>query len=459
MAEATSQLSILVKVRDEASSTLNRLSSDVSDLGGNLGFAGDKAGVLASALAAVGATAVIKTAIGDFAEAQAKLASFDAIIKTLPPGLQSYRTEILKVAEDAVLKFGFNHAEAALSLGRLFQATKDAPEAFQAFNTAMDLARARGMDLASVTQLLIVAFMGGGRILKQYGIEVDDHASHATILAAITQRLAGQTEAYSHTLAGQLAIGQEIMRGFSEALGSMFAPAIEYVIGHIEKWIEANGGMEATTEKLKPILIWLAAFLTLTLVAGIIASVVAFASFIAIGAGVIAAIVAVASVFTLFVILWQNGWEQARAIFELARMGISGAWNALVNFLRETFGGAIDWIRSQLQGIVDFFNYVVGLVTKPISSAVKGASDTLSSVISSLRGVLHLAGGGIVTSPSFATIGENEPEAVIPLSRLGGAGLGGGIVINMSGTFMTGAEAGAAMGNEMAPVIKYQLKL
>ncbi len=459
MAESTSQLSILVKVRDEASSTLNRLSSDVSDLGGNLGFAGDKAGILASALAAVGATAILKTAIQDFADAEAKMASFDAIVKTLPPGLQKFRDEMIRVGNEALLKFGFDNEDATLALGRLFQATGNAPEAFAAFQTAMDLARAKGIDLATATQLLIVAFEGGGRILKQYGIEVDDHASHATILAAITQRLAGQTEAYSHTLAGQLAIGQQIMKEFSESLGSVFAPAIEYVISHITKWIEANGGMQATVEKLKPLLIWLAAFLTLTLVAGIVASTVAFFGFIGVSAGVIAAIVAVASVFTLFVVLWKNGWEQARAIFELAKIGISGAWNALVSFIRDTFGGAIDWIRSQLQGIVDFFNYVVGLVTRPISNAVKGASDTLSSVISSLRGILHLAGGGIVTSPSFATIAETEPEAVIPLSRLGAAGIGGGMVINMSGTFMTSTEAAEAMGNEIARIIKYQLKL
>jgi hypothetical protein len=34
MAEATSQLSILIKVRDEASAAMSRLSGDVSELGG-----------------------------------------------------------------------------------------------------------------------------------------------------------------------------------------------------------------------------------------------------------------------------------------------------------------------------------------------------------------------------------------------------------------------------------------
>jgi hypothetical protein len=44
-----------------------------------------------------------------------------------------------------------------------------------------------------------------------------------------------------------------------------------------------------------------------------------------------------------------------------------------------------------------------------------------------------LAAGGIVNSPTLAMIGEKGPEAVIPLSKLGDMGGGGGITINVSG--------------------------
>jgi hypothetical protein len=47
----------------------------------------------------------------------------------------------------------------------------------------------------------------------------------------------------------------------------------------------------------------------------------------------------------------------------------------------------------------------------------------------------RLAEGGIVTSPTIAMIAEGgEPEAVIPLSKLGSMGVGGGsgITINVS---------------------------
>ena len=48
-----------------------------------------------------------------------------------------------------------------------------------------------------------------------------------------------------------------------------------------------------------------------------------------------------------------------------------------------------------------------------------------------------LAEGGIVTGPTLAMIGEgNGPEAVIPLSRMGEFGMGGGganVTINVNG--------------------------
>jgi SLT domain-containing protein len=43
-----------------------------------------------------------------------------------------------------------------------------------------------------------------------------------------------------------------------------------------------------------------------------------------------------------------------------------------------------------------------------------------------------MATGGIVTSPTFALIGESGPEAVIPLSKAGGLGMGG-VTINVQG--------------------------
>jgi hypothetical protein len=44
-----------------------------------------------------------------------------------------------------------------------------------------------------------------------------------------------------------------------------------------------------------------------------------------------------------------------------------------------------------------------------------------------------LAQGGIVTSPTLAMIAEAGPEAVIPLSKMGGMGGGTNITVNVQG--------------------------
>ena len=51
----------------------------------------------------------------------------------------------------------------------------------------------------------------------------------------------------------------------------------------------------------------------------------------------------------------------------------------------------------------------------------------------SIRGLEAMATGGIVTGPTMALLGESGPEAVIPLSKAGGLGMGGGVTINVNG--------------------------
>lgn len=459
MAEANSNLNIIVKVRDEASGALSRLSGDVSDLGGSLNFAGDKAGILASALAAIGATSVLKNAINSFAEGEAQMAKFDAILKTLPVNLQAFRTQILATANDALLKFGFSNEDAALSMARLLQATHDGSFAMQAFQAAMDLARYKGISLDEATQALIIAFQGGGRLLKQFGIEVDDHASKETILAAVMRQTGGQAEAYARTLKGQFEIIGNLFDEFNKGVGAIFAPAISAAINAIKGWIESVGGLEAATKLLQPVMTGFAVFMGGLFVAGAIAATVALGSMIGISALVVTAIATLAAVVTLFVTLWQNNWEQARAIFEIFRINAESIWTRLTSFIRSTFGSAIAWIRSQLQGVVDFFNSIVNAVADPIKTGQQNAANIFQGVVGSLKGIFGFAEGGIVTRPTLAMVGEGgESEAIIPLSKLNSVG-GGGVTVYLQGDFYTTAEVAEKFGNEIARIIKNNLNL
>lgn len=459
MAESNSNLNIIVRVRDEAAAALSRLSNDISDLGGSLNFAGDKAGILAGALAAIGASVALKSAIDAFAEGQAQMAKFDAILKTLPPNLQGLRDRILELADTALIKFGFSNESAAISIARLLQATNDQAFAFQAFQAAMDLSRYKGIGLEEATQALIISFQGMPRLLKQFGIEVDDHASKETILAAVMKATAGQAEAYAGTLRGQFDIIGNTFQEFQKSVGGVFAPAIQWVLDGLKSWVVSMGGVNASVDRLRPVVVGFAAFMAGVFVVSMVAATVALWGFIAPFATILIALITLAAGIMLFVTLWQNNWEQARGILLYFVTGAKGLWSDLTNFIKNTFGDAMKWIHDQLDNILSFFQSVVATVSKPITTATSAVSGAASGIFNSLKGILGFAEGGIVTRPTLAMVGEGgEPEAIIPLSRMRAMG-GGGVTVVLQGDFYTTAEVAERFGNEIARIIKNQLNL
>jgi hypothetical protein len=77
-------------------------------------------------------------------------------------------------------------------------------------------------------------------------------------------------------------------------------------------------------------------------------------------------------------------------------------------------------------------------------------TEKVNKIITQITGggIPKLANGGIVNSPTLALIGESGPEAVVPLSKMGGAG-GGGVNINVNGGLATSAEIGQSILNAL----------
>lgn len=450
MADSTAKLNILVQLRDEASTALSSMGNSISDLGGNLNFAGDMAGTLASAMAAIGAGAIIGNAIGEFAQAQVQMARFDAIIKTLPPSLQALRGEILKTADEAMNKFGFDNETAAMSLVRLVQATNDAPFAFQAFQAAMDLARYKGIGLEEASQALIIAFLGNARMLKTLGIEVDDHASKATILAAVMAKVKGQADEYTKTLDYQTQTMKLYGEEVNKSIGSIFEPLVNETIGTLIEWIKQQGGINAVIDKFSFAIKAAAIILSTMFVAGTIVAVAAALALLGPFGLIVAAIMAIIAIVILFYTAWKLYWNDVKDFFV-------GIWNGIVDWISNKMlamwnivSSTIDRIKGAINSIKGAYDSVVSAISQPIKSAVSSIGNFVGSIT-------PFASGGIVTSPTLGLVGESGPEAIIPLSRLGSAG--GGINIYLQGDFYTDTEVAEKFANKLATLIKYQLKM
>ncbi len=136
----------------------------------------------------------------------------------------------------------------------------------------------------------------------------------------------------------------------------------------------------------------------------------------------------------------NNVSQPVGAAFSTLWSAISGAasatWHAIVS-VWDTVSSWFDahviqpienLFRMLWRGIITGVHHVVSMIT----SAFSGISSVFSSVfgpIGSALGIIGLAEGGLVTSPTLAVVGESGPEMVVPLSKVpGGAqALNGGV--------------------------------
>ena len=150
------------------------------------------------------------------------------------------------------------------------------------------------------------------------------------------------------------------------------------------------------------------------------------------------------------VIDWiTNNWKLILAIltgpFGLAILAITtfkdqiiNAFSIIYNGIKATMGFIANVItapfKAAFNAIAKLWNNTVGSLSFTVPSWVPGIGGKGFNV----PDIPELKDGGIVTQATLAMIGEgNEPEAIIPLSKLGSMGFGGGgggnITINVNG--------------------------
>src|SRR5262249_25602397 len=135
---------------DVVGKKLGQVGADAEGFGAKL--LNLSSGAALGAVAAIGAIGVEGVHLADqFEKAHARLEGAIANIG------QSFEEEKGHVAgaDSALEKLGFTNTETESSMARLVLATKDTATAQHQMSLAADIARGRGIDLASATQLLV----------------------------------------------------------------------------------------------------------------------------------------------------------------------------------------------------------------------------------------------------------------------------------------------------------------
>ena len=110
--------------------------------------------------------------------------------------------------------------------------------------------------------------------------------------------------------------------------------------------------------------------------------------------------------------------------------------SSLVEALKGLGSKGLEVGKAFANGIIGYINRnVIQKINDLLEFKISAFGASLTVNPPDIPNIPMLAEGGIVTSPTLAMIGEgNGPEAVIPLSKMGQFGLGGGgITINVNG--------------------------
>ena len=150
---------------------------------------------------------------------------------------------------------------------------------------------------------------------------------------------------------------------------------------------------------------------------------------------------------------WKAAWEEVKQIFT----------NSL-NFWRDTFGkvGELigDGVKFGINKMIDFVEKGLNRVVKSVNKVIRGINKTPGINIPTVPTVNlpQLAKGGVVNRPTIAMIGEDGPEAVVPLSKRNnpnGYGLGGsGMTININNPSVFGMDDINKMGDALVKTLR-----
>ena len=311
------------------------------------------------------------------------------------------------------------------AMANLVRSTGSVETAQSLMNTALDIAAATGKDLETVTLALGKAANGQtGALLKLdpslKGV-IDSSSSLDDITQALAVSFGGAATVAAESFDGRMRGMKIAMDETKESIGAALLPVLEKLL-QIMKPV-ADFAQENTR-----------VFLIMVGVIGAVATAV-------IAANVAMKIYQATLVLTKLATIALNVATSANPYVIVA--GAVIALTAAMVFLEIKFQAmsrAFDMFGNSIMVVTGPLGVLIGSLRKLVE-----LKDAIGSFDIGGINIPGFADGGIVTRPTLAMVGEKGPEAIIPLSQMGG--MGGGVTVNVTGGLSTSAEIGQAVVN------------
>jgi phage-related protein len=157
-----------------------------------------------------------------------------------------------------------------------------------------------------------------------------------------------------------------------------------------------------------------------------------------------------------FGLIWNALKTVAADALDLIKTGVKNGLDAIVTFFKDLPGRLAGLGRGMFNFVGDAFkaaiNHLIGMWNDFKLPAVKILGVQVSPEVN-FPDITPLATGGIVSRPTLAMLGEAGPEAVIPLSRIGGTSA---VVHNHYDIAVTAIDPAAASEAVVTAIREYE---
>jgi len=333
------------------------------------------------------------------------------------------------------------------ALASLVRGTKDVETAQSALTLAQDIATGSNKSLAEVSDALAKAYGGNMKGLQALSPEIKAMIKDGALLDDVMNVLGGSFGGASDAAAATAEGGMKrlgiAVSETKESIGAALIPIVEAALPVLIKfgsWAQENtktlliiigviGGVSAAVLLFNTV-VGIATLVNTVFALSLTAAQLAMVGFATLGIGlVIAALVALYFKFDI-----------VRKVVDTVIDGIVTGTKFAFDVLSNYFTAVLGIYKSIFNGIAKLWNSTIGKLSFEFPSWVPGLGGRGFSV----PNIPYLAEGGIVTGPTLAMIGENGPEAVIPLNGNNG-GMGGGVTINITGGISSAADIGRSV--------------
>lgn len=209
---------------DDVKNKLGKITSEGNKTASTLGSSFQKLGGIIAGAFTVGALVKFASdSLKAFTDTERSALSLAHALKTIGMGEEGIKS-IEKAVNNLERLTAFDDADIRRSLQNLIFRFGDVDFALKVLPVAMEAARAKGVDLASMTDGLSLGLQGSTRQLRQFGITNIEGKSRLEILESVSRKVTGSMSEFANTTAGSTEIMRTSFGNLQEMAGGVVSP-------------------------------------------------------------------------------------------------------------------------------------------------------------------------------------------------------------------------------------------